>query len=98
MSDFIFYAQILVLILNCVVFVFLMQTENVNYKLARIVLLVAISVGTVINFGKVTIFTILFSFAPFLSLININQHGKIHRLIERIRDIIWSNKQPLQKL
>ena len=98
MTDFIFFAQILVLILNCVVFVFLMQTENINYKLARIVLLVAISVGTVINFGKVTVCTILFSFAPFLSLININQHGKIHRLIERIRDFIGGHQQPLQKL
>ncbi|MDU9793828.1 hypothetical protein RGC27_08290, partial [Helicobacter pylori] len=75
------YAQIIVFVLNIVVFCYLMQEPQVNYKLARVILLVAISVGAVINFGKVTVFTVIFSFTPFITLIKINkQHGNIKRL------------------
>lgn len=98
MIDFIFYAQILVLALNIVVFCFLMQEQELNYKLARVVLLVAISVGAVINFGKVTIFTVLFSFTPFITLIKIQQHGYIHRTIEKFRNYIRRHKQSLQDM
>lgn len=81
MTDVILYAQIIVFVLNIVVFCYLMQEPQVNYKLARVILLVAISVGAVINFGKVTVFTVIFSFTPFITLIKINkQHGNIKRL------------------
>lgn len=81
MTDVILYAQIIVFVLNIVVFCYLMQEPQVNYKLARVILLVAISVGAVINFGKVTVFTVIFSLTPFITLIKINkQHGNIKRL------------------
>ena len=96
--DVIFYAQILVFVLNIVVFCFLMNESEMNYKLARVILLVAISVGAVINFGKVTIFSVLFSFSPFITLIKIQEHGKIHRFIERVRSYIRGHKQHLQDM
>ena len=81
MTDITFYSQIIVFVLNIVVFCFLMNERDMSYKLARIILLVAISVGAVINFGKVTVFTVIFSFTPFITLIKINkQHGNIKRL------------------
>lgn len=80
MTDVILYAQIIVFVLNIVVFCYLMQEPQVNYKLARVILLVAISVGAVINFGKVTVFTLIFSFTPFITLIKINRHGDTKRL------------------
>ena len=80
MMNLIFYAQIMVFVLNIVVFCYLMKEDEISYKLARVILLVAISVGAVINFGKVTIFTVIFSFTPFITLIKINKHGNIKRL------------------
>jgi hypothetical protein len=73
-----------------------MNEHEINYKLARIVLLVAISIGAVINFGKVTIFSVLFSFSPFITLIKIQQHGKIYRFIEGVRSHLRRHKQSLQ--
>ena len=98
MIDFLFYAQLLVFTLNIVVFIFLMNEHNFSFKAARIVLLIAISVGAVINFGRVTFFTVIMAFTPFLTLINIKQDGKLHRLIERIRHRFGSHSQPVQKL
>lgn len=43
MTDVILYAQIIVFVLNIVVFCYLMQEPQVNYKLARVILLVAIT-------------------------------------------------------
>jgi len=94
MTDIIFYAQILVFILNIIIFCYLMQEKSFNFKLARIIVLVAISVGAVINFGKVTVFTILFSFTPFLTLIKFNQHGNNKRLGDYIRGL----RKYIQKL
>ena len=98
MIDFLFYAQLLVFFLNIVVFVFLMNERNFSFKAARIVLLIAISVGAVINFGRVTFFTVIMSFTPFLTLIKIEQHGKLYRLIERIRHRFGGHSQSVQKL
>ena len=98
MIDFLFYAQLIVLFLNIVVFVFLMNEHNFSFKAARVVLLIAISVGAVINFGRVTFFTVIMSFTPFLTLIKIEQHGKLYRLIERIRHRFGGHSQSIQKL
>ena len=98
MIDFLFYAQLMVFILNVVVFIFLMNEHNFSFKAARIVLLIAISVGAVINFGRVTFFTVIMSFTPFLTLIKIEQHGKLHRFIERIRHRFGGHSQSVQKL
>lgn len=98
MIDFLFYAQLIVLFLNIVVFVFLMNEHNFSFKAARVVLLIAISVGAVINFGRVTFFTVIMSFTPFLTLIKIEQHGKLYRLIERIRHRFGGHSQSVQKL
>lgn len=98
MMNLIFYAQILVLMLNIIVFIFLMQEHNLKYKLVRVVLLVAISIGAVINFGKVTIFTVLFSFTPFITLIKIQPHGKFYRTFEKLRNYIWRHKQHIQDM
>lgn len=98
MTDITFYSQIIVFVLNIVVFCFLMNERDMSYKLARIILLVAISVGAVINFGKVTVFTLIFSFSPLITLIKIRQHGKIYRIIERVRNHFRGHKQHIQNL
>ena len=96
--DFLFYAQLTVFCLNIIVFIFLMNEHNFNFKTARIVLLIAISVGAVINFGRVTFFTVVMAFTPFLTLINIKQDGKLYRLFKRIGDSFGRHSQPVQKL
>lgn len=98
MTDFIFYAQLLVLTLNIIVFVFLINEHKFNFRMARVVLLIAISVGAVINLGKVTLFTVVVAFSPFITLININQHGKLYRFIKRIGDYLGGNSKPPQEL
>jgi len=98
MIDFIFYAQLLVLCLNIIVFIFLMNEQKFNFKLARIVLLVAISVGAVINLGRITLFTVIVAFTPFITLINIQQHGKTYRFFKRVGDYFRGNSKSSQKL
>lgn len=96
--DFLFYAQLIVLCLNIVVFIFLMNEQNFHFKTARIIVLIAISVGAVINLGRVTFFTVIVSFTPFLTLINIDQHGKFYRYLKRIGDSFRGHSKPVQKL
>lgn len=93
MINFILYAQLIVLILNIMVFIYLMNERSVNYRRVRIMLLISISIGIIVNIGKVTWLTVLFSFTPFISLININEHGKFYRYIKRVGDSIRGNKQ-----
>lgn len=95
MKDYIFYAQLIVLILNVVVFIYIMSASGVYMRFARVILLVAIFVGTLANFGKLTMLNVLFAFTPFLTLINIRQHGKNHRTN---RSDSGGSKQHLQNL
>lgn len=98
MINFILIAQFIVLILNIIVFIYLMNERTVKYRRVRVMLLLCISIGIIVNIGKVTWYTVLFSFTPFLSLININEHGKIYRLIKRIGGYFRSNQQHLQDI
>ena len=85
MINFILIAQFVVLFLNIVVFVYLMNEDSVKYRRARVMLLICISIGMIVNIGKITWYTVLFSFTPFLSLININEHGKLYRFIPNMK-------------
>lgn len=98
MIDFILIAQFVVLFMNVMVFIYLMNEPEVKYRRVRVMLLICISIGIIINIGKVTWFTVLFSFTPFLSLININENGKIYRFIKRVRGNLRSNQQRLQNI
>lgn len=88
MINFILIAQFVVLFLNIVVFVYLMNENSIKYRRARVMLLICISIGIILNIGKVTWLTVLFSFTPFLSLININENGKFYRFIKRVGVIL----------
>ena len=98
MVNFILIAQFVILMLNIIVFCWLSTESNISYKYERALLLIAISIGAVINFGKVTVFMILFSFAPFLTLINIKKDGKLYKYFERIIHHIRGNGKPMEKL
>lgn len=98
MTNFLFYAQLIVLCLNIVVFIFLMNEKNFHFKTARIIVLIAISVGAVINLGRITFFTVIVAFTPFLTLINIQQHGKFYRYLKRIGDSFRGHSKSVQKL
>lgn len=79
MKDFVLYAQLIMLFTNIFVFVLLMQESN-KYKFAKVGLLIAISLGTIINLGKLTWLNVLFSLTPFILLGKIfktkNEHQK----------------------
>lgn len=98
MTDLIFYSNLIMFILNTIIFLFLMSEPNLKYKFVRVLILVAMSVGAVINFGKFTVFTVLFMFTPFITLIKIKQHGKLHRTIEKLRAYFGWDKQHLQNV
>lgn len=96
--NFIIIAQFIVLVLNIVVFCYLTKENDISFKLERALLLIAISIGAVLNFGKVTAFTILFSFTPFVTLINISKDGKFYQYFKRVINNIRGNGKPMEKL
>ena len=87
MKDIFLYIQLGVFVMNVIVFIYLMQSEKYNYKFARITLLFILTVGLIVNIGKVTFLTILFTSSTFISLINFNfkPNGKVIRFIQRLR-------------
>jgi len=97
MSDIFLIIQLAVLVMNIITFVYIMQEEKYNYKLARVIFIIICTVGLMANIGKVTFLTVLFSFSTFISLINI-KHGNIHRRIEKYRGYFGRHKQHIQKL
>lgn len=98
MTDIILYGQLIMLGLNIIVFCFLMKEHELEYKFVRILILVAISIGAVMNFGKVTIVTVLLMFTPFITLLKIQQHGKFYRYLKRIGDSFRGHRKSVQKL
>ena len=67
MTNFVFYANFLMLSANIIVFIIVMQSDA-KLKVVKTCLLIAISLGTILNIGKLTWFTILFALAPGLML------------------------------
>ncbi len=96
MKDYIFYANLIMLVFNVVTFIYLMSVKDIYLRSARVVLLAAIFIGMIANLGKLTIWNVLFAFAPFITLSQIQQHGKLSRLIERIRGNRWRNNERVQ--
>jgi len=68
MTDFILYAQAFMLVTNIIVFIFIMQEHSLKMKALKVALLIAISLGTLINLGKLTWLNVIFAFTPFLLL------------------------------
>jgi len=97
-TDIILYSQIIILILNIIIFFYLLREHNLQHKFVRVLLLIAITIGGLSNFGKVSIYTILFMFSPFLTLIKFNPNGKLHRIIEKLRHHIRGHKQSVQNV
>lgn len=91
MKDLVFYSNAIVLILNVLTFIVLIHDKHYNHKLARVMVLVSFSIGTIVFFGKETWFNIIFCFAPFISLININKNAKFIKYFR-------SNKQRLENI
>lgn len=98
MKDFFYYLQFVVFMINILVFIYIMQTNEYNYRGARGLLLIILSIGMLVNIDKITFINVLLSFSTFLSLIKIKPHGKIYRIIEKRRDYFRSNKQHTEKL
>lgn len=99
MNNIVLYLQLIIFAMNVLAFIYLlMHADKYNYKVARVVLLIALTIGMVANIGQVTFITILFTFSTFLSLIKINPNGYIYRSIEKLRSYIWGDKQHLQRL
>lgn len=67
MTDFILWAQFLMLTANIIVFIFIMQSET-KLKFVKVLLLIIISLGTIINIGKLTWLNVIFSLTPGLLL------------------------------
>lgn len=68
MTDFIFYAQFFMLLTNIIVFIFVMQEKSERLRFVKVSLLVAISLGTLVNLGKLTWLNVVFAFTPFVLL------------------------------
>lgn len=98
MKDLFLYLQLAILIMNITAFIFIMGEAKYEYKAVRAALLIVLSAGMLVNIGKITFLTVLFSFAPFLSLINIQQHGTIHKHIEKFRGYFGRDKQHMENV
>jgi hypothetical protein len=59
-----------------------MQEKRVKLRAVKVALLIAISLGTLVNLGKVTWMNVLFAFTPFLLLGKIFKKDKesIHKI------------------
>ena len=98
MNDIFLIIQMVVLVMNIITFVFIMQDEKYTYKTLRVIFIIVCTIGLILNIGKMNFYTVLFSFSTFISLLNIQQHGNIHRRIEKYRGYFGRNKQHVQKL
>ena len=98
MKDIFLYIQIAVFAMNVVVFIYLMQTEKYQYKFARITLLILLSAGMLVNIGKLTFLTVLFTLSTYLSLFKFNPNGNISRIIEKFRGNSNRGNEHLQRV
>ena len=98
MKDLVFYSQLIILLLNIVVFIHLIDHKNIDFKAVRVMVLITFTVGLLVTFGKVSWFSVLFSFSPALTLINTTADGNINRIIKKFRSYIGRDKQHLQGL
>ena len=97
MKELVFYSQLIILLLNVITFIYLLDTP-VNHRTLRVLLLITFTIGLIVTFGRVTWFSVLFSFAPSLSLINITADGNIGRGIKKFRAYFRRHKQPMEGL
>jgi len=74
MTDLILYANFFMLTANIIVFILVMQSDA-KLKFVKALLLIVISLGTIINIGKLTWLTVLFAISPSLMLFK-KQNGK----------------------
>ncbi len=98
MKDIFLYLQIAVLAMNIVALVYIMSVEKYTYKVPRVVFIILCTIGLIVTVGKITFLTVLFSFSPFLSLLNIQQDGTIHKHFERIRGYFRRGKQSMENV
>ncbi len=104
MKDYLMWFQIIMLAVNIGVCIYLKMQEDIPFKKLRIAFVVIVTALTIINFGKLTILNVLFSFTPYL-ILNIKPDGKFYRFIESLmgnnktdRGSGRNSNQHLQKL
>lgn len=97
MKDINLIVKVLVLLMNVITFIYLLDESKVNYRLLRVLLLVTFTIGLIVTFGTVTWFSVLFSFSPALSLINITD-GNIGRIGKKFRSHIRRDREPVQNI
>lgn len=99
MKDYLFWVNLLMLVLNVATFIYLMSVKNVYMRTARVILIGAIFIGTIANFGKLTVWNVLFALTPFITLTHKHKpNGKVFRFIERIRGNRWRHNEPVQRV
>jgi len=96
-QEIFFYLQLLVFVMNICVFIFIMNEKKVKYKFIRAALIVAMCIGLFFNLGKLTWFTVLFAFTPFISLLKL-PHEHINRIAETGGDYIRGRSKPVQSV
>ena len=83
MKDYLMWIQIIMLAINIGLCIYLKMQEDIPFKKVRIAFIVIVTALTIVNFGKLTILNVLFSFTPYL-ILNIKPDGKLYRLIESL--------------
>lgn len=69
MNEIAFLLQLVLLVINITAFFLVSQKENLHYKVARFILLVAVWIGIILNFGKVTVWALVLAIMPVLAVI-----------------------------
>jgi len=98
MKDLFLYLQLVVLVMNVIAFIYIMHEERYQYKAARAIILIVLTAGMIVNIGKVTFLTVLFTSSTFISLINIEPHGAFNRFIEKCRGYFNRREQHIQNI